>query len=148
MDEANQKKVGAKCQSCGKQLTLDEFRACRGMGHYCAAHRPLGGPRPQAGIPSMRPRSPSAPKTKAAGPGRGRKLSESGVLEYTCKGQFARDGRIRAGRLTTDHPACIDGSVQFVIEKTAYGPAEVPIVYVRDPQGKALAQKAGFEVHG
>lgn len=148
MDEASERKVGAKCQACGKQLTLTEFRACRGMGHYCAAHRPAGGPRPQPGLPTSRPRStPSTAKPKAAGPGRGRKLSANGVLEYTCKGQFACDGRLRAGRLTTDHPACIDGSVQFVIEKTAYGPSEVPILYLKDPQGKALAKKAGFEVH-
>jgi hypothetical protein len=146
-----QRKVGAKCRVCGQQLTVEEFRACSGIGHYCSSHLPASlvkardAARPSR---SSRPRT-SSPKSPAP-PGssrRGRRVSPNGVTEYSCKGQFARKGEIRSGRLTTDHPSCSEGQAVFVYNDVGYGPGEVSTLFIRDPEGRELAQRVGFICH-
>lgn len=143
-----QRKVGARCRICNQQLTVDEFRACSGVGHYCSSHLPASlvqKAQKAQSRPASRPKSSSA--SSALGPPgsrRGRRLSESGVIEYSCKGQFARGGVIRSGRLTTDHPSCIEGQAVFVYNGLGYGPGEITTLFIRDPEGRRLAERVGF----
>ncbi len=136
------RRVAAKCRVCGERLTVEEFRACEGVGHFCGKHLPAK----QVGA-SSKPRRPSRTKKSTAVKGnrRGRRISESGATEYSCKAQFARDGVIRRGKLTSDHPSCLEGDVVFVSKDVGYGPSEIAMLYIADPEGRARAQTAGFE---
>lgn len=138
-----QELTAATCRTCGRRLTIPEFRACTGLGHYCANHLP----------------PPSAPKARSSavrrakaeptpGSRRGRRISESGVIEYSCRGQFARSGVTRPGRLTTDHPSCVAGSAVFVCNNVGYGPGEIVTLFIKDPDGRALAERNGFRCQG
>ena len=135
-------RVAATCRICGRQLTVAEFRACNGFGHYCDAHLPTRAK--QAPAPRAPPR-----RVSLAPPGsrRGRRISETGVVSYSCKAQFASDGVIRRGRLTTDHPSSTEGSPVFVCKGVGYGPVEIAMLFIRDPDGRSLAQRAGFSCH-
>lgn len=137
-------RVAATCRTCGERLTVSEFKACEGIGHYCAKHRPAGAATKTSSVPKKRtPRS-------SGGSGAGRRIrrvSESGVIEYPCKAQMAGKGDMRRGRLTPDHPACEEGGVVFVIGDIAYGPDQVVTLFIRDPDGRRLALRAGFECH-
>jgi hypothetical protein len=75
---------------------------------------------------------------------RGRRVSASGAIEYSCKGQFARDGVTRAGKLTSDHPSCVGGGMVFVCDGVGYGPGEIATLFIRDPDGRDLARRAGY----
>lgn len=134
--------TAAQCRTCGRQLTVTEFQACRGIGHYCATHLPAA--------PAPRPRSTPASSSsgkRPAGSRRGRRVSESGVIEYSCKAQFARNGVTRSGRLTTDHPACMAGGAVFVYDEVGYGPGEIVMLFIKDPDGRSLAERTGFRCH-
>jgi hypothetical protein len=74
-------------------------------------------------------------------------VSANGVTEYSCKAQFARGGVIRSGYLTTDHPACTEGTAVFVHEEIGYGPGEIATLFIRDPEGRRLAEHVGFICH-
>jgi hypothetical protein len=121
-------------------LTVEEFRACAGVGHYCANHLPEA----ETG------RGPKRAKTtrrKAQTSTRGRSITPSGTAAYPCKGQFASDGVIRRGKLTADHPASLGGEAVFVWKDTGYGPGEVVTLFITDPKGRELAWAAGFACH-
>ncbi len=135
--------TAATCRTCGRRLTIEEFRACTGVGHYCAAHLPP----PSASKTRSGPirRAGTAP---SVGNRRGRRVSESGVIEYACRGQFARNGVTRPGRLTTDHPSSIAGGAVFVCNNVGYGPAEIATLFIKDPEGRALAERHGFHCQG
>jgi hypothetical protein len=135
--------VSAKCRTCGKQLTATEFRACGGIGHYCSAHLPRSTGR------SARPaHSPGAPARRPATVGRrNRRTTESGGVEYPCKAQFASDGAIRRGRLTTDHAASSDGNAVFVMNDVPYSATEIVTLFISDPDGRRLARQSGFACH-
>jgi hypothetical protein len=152
MTEDAQRKVGAKCRICSQQLTVEEFRACSGVGHYCSIHLPasLAEKAKKAQAKPARPRSSSPSRSATLGPPgsrRGRRLSESGAIEYSCKAQFARGGVIRSGRLTTDHPSCVEGTAVFVHNGLGYGPGEIDTLFIRDPEGRRLAERVGFACH-
>lgn len=134
--------TAASCRVCGKPLTIDEFRACSGFGHLCAAHLPAG-TGSSAGA-SPRPRS-AAPRL--SGGGGVRERSAFGSADYPCRAQFARDGRIRRGRLTSNHPSSIDGGVVFVSEGIGYGPTEIVTLFIRHAAGRDMAVRAGFRCH-
>lgn len=140
--DSGDRKVGAKCRVCGEQLTVTEFRACSGRGHYCAKHLPA-----TTGRKTPTPRLSRSRSAPSGGGRRNRRVSESGVVEFPCKAQFARNGTIRRGRLTTDHPSCPDGGVVFVSESVGYGPGEVAVLFIRDPDGRRMAEHAGYECH-
>jgi hypothetical protein len=138
-----QQLTAAKCRTCGRQLTIDEFRACTGIGHFCSNHRPTGAPERTRSATRPKPQGPRPPGNR-----RGRRVSESGVIEYSCKAQFARNGVTRSGRLTTDHPSCIGGAAVFVYDSVGYGPGEIATLFIKDPEGRSLAQRSGFHCHG
>ncbi len=69
------------------------------------------------------------------------------MIEYSCKAQFARKGDIRAGRLTTDHPSCDTGQAVFVYNDVGYGPGEIATLFIKDPDGRRLAEHVGFTCH-
>lgn len=146
MNDETQRKVGARCRVCGQQLTLQEFRACSGIGHYCSSHLPVSLARKAQPKPA-RPRPAPRPAGGAGPSRRGRRVSPSGIVEYSCKAQFARLGTIRSGRLTTDHPSCVEGSAVFVYKGVGYGPGEVEMLFIRDPEGRRLAERVGFTCH-
>lgn len=139
MDD-NERLVSARCRACGKQLTAAEFRQCSGMGHYCSAHLPATSTRASRGTPARRSSS-SRPASEGR---RSRRFNETGGVEYPCKAQFASDGVIRRGRLTADHPAAGDGNAVFVIEGVPYSATEIVSLFIRDPDGRRLAQRSGF----
>jgi len=142
VDDTN-RKVGAKCRVCGEQLTVAEFRACRGVGHYCEKHRPAS----TAGRKTTAVR-PSRPRSASSGGGRrNRRISESGTVEFPCKAQFARNGVIRRGRLTSDHVSCPEGGVVFVSDGVGYGPGEIAVLFIRDPDGRRMAEHVGYDCH-
>lgn len=148
--ETPQRKVGARCRICNQQLTVEEFRACSGVGHYCKTHLPasLAAKAQKAQSRPVRTRSnPRSAGSAGTGSRRGRRISESGAVEYSCKGQFARGGVIRSGRLTTDHPSCAEGSAVFVCNGLGYGPGEIDTLFIRDPEGRRLAERVGFTCH-
>ncbi|MBI4578879.1 MAG: hypothetical protein HY718_04200 [Planctomycetes bacterium] len=151
MGAETERRVGAKCRVCGQQLTVEEFRACSGMGHYCSSHLPAGRPRPSPTTRAPRPASGassvSSGRSASSGSRRGRRISAAGAVEYSCKAQFARNGVIRSGRLTTDHPSCTDGEAVFVHNDVGYGPGEVATLFIRDPEGRRLAERVGFACH-
>ncbi len=139
----------ASCRTCGKELTIDEFRACAGLGHYCTTHLPAA---PIKKASTTRKTAPSEKKTTQTGSRRGRRVSESGVVEYSCRAQFARTGSIKRGKLTTDHPSCLPGEAVFVCssserrgEEIGHGPGEIVTLFITDSEGLSLARKAGFE---
>ena len=146
MVEDQQRKVEAQCRVCGRQLTVEEFRACRGVGHYCSTHLPASQVAKAQRSGTSRPRSRPA-GSAGTGSRRGRRLSPNGVIEYSCKAQFARGGVIRSGRLTTDHPSCVDGIAVFVHNNLGYGPGEIDTLFIRDPEGRRLAEQSGFSCH-
>lgn len=134
--------TAAKCRTCGRQLTTEEFRACRGTGHYCATHLSAAtAPAPRAS------RSSGSTRSQPGTSRRGRRVSESGVIEYSCRGQFARNGVTRAGKLTTDHPSCIGEGAVFVCDDVGYGPGEIVTLFIKDPEGISLARRSGFTCH-
>ncbi len=135
--------TAATCRSCGRQLTITEFQACRGMGHFCATH--LHAPPPERPRPSKQ--QPRQPAIRSGASRRGRRISESGVIEYSCKAQFARNGVTRSGRLTSDHPSCIGGSMVFVSDGIGYGPGEIATLFIKDPEGRDAAERSGFHCH-
>ena len=57
VENAEGRTVAARCQKCGKHLTLNEFRASS-KGHYCEAHRPRRKPVP------ARPSRPTLKRSK------------------------------------------------------------------------------------
>jgi len=130
-------------------LTVEEFRACSGIGHYCTIHLPASLVQKQQAKTASRQRSRPASASALGPPGsrRGRRLSENGVIEYSCKAQFARGGIIRSGRLTTDHPSCVEGTAVFVYNGLGYGPGEIDTLFIRDPEGRRLAERVGFTCH-
>lgn len=146
MSQEVPRKVGARCRVCDRQLTIEEFRACSGVGHYCAAHLPAGAVKSRKAARPSRTRSGSG-RSKPAGSRRGRRVSANGVTEYSCKAQFARRGEIRSGRLTTDHPGATEGQAVFVYNDVGYGPGEVDTLFIRDPEGRRLAEHTGFACH-
>jgi len=135
--------VAAVCRICGRHLTLEEFRACRGMGHYCASHHSLGTVKAEnlrpSGSPRRRPPKPTGDRSAADGSMR--------ATGYPCKAQFAKTAAIRRGRLTTQHPSCVDGQAVFVSDGVGYGPAEVATLFIAHPEGRALARRSGYECH-
>ena len=131
--------VAAKCRICGRNLTVSEFRACGGVGHYCQAHLPASA--------TVKARTPKRRTTPSGGTGRGAKVSESGVVEYPCKGQFASNGVIRRGKLTTDHPSCLQGEVVFVCKEIGYGPGEISTLFIKNFDGRKQAESTGFYCH-
>jgi hypothetical protein len=135
--------VSATCRTCGKQLTAGEFRSCRGIGHYCAAHLPVS---TQQSRPASSRRS-TAPRSAADQGRRNRRFTESGGVEYPCKAQFASDGAIRRGRLTTEHAASTEGNAVFVIDDIPYSSTEIVTLFIRDPDGRRLAIRSGFNCH-
>lgn len=138
-DEAG--KVAATCRTCGRRLTVEEFRACRGRGHYCKAHL-------SNAVEKRRPTRRSRPRQpRAAGRGSGGRIAESSAVEYSCKAQFAADGVIRQGKLTADHPSCLDGDLVFVHKQVGYGPSEVATLFIADPQARRLAERSGYACH-
>ncbi len=137
------RKLAATCRVCGRNLTLDEFRACAGAGHYCQSHLPSSATR-KSPTTGTRKRSGSARSSTSR---RGRKVSESGVTEYSCKAQFSGSGVIRSGRLTTDHASSFRGGAVFVNKGIGYGPGEIVTIFITDPEGRRLAERAGFECH-
>jgi len=132
--------VAATCRICGRQLTLLEFRACSGLGHFCQEHLPAG-PAPDRSAWH----GGAAARSPVQSPSRPRKVP-SEQADYPCKAQFARDGVIRRGRLTGNHPAC-SGRVAFVCRDMAYGPGEVVMLFIRNKEGRALAERCGFSCH-
>ncbi len=134
----------ATCKTCGRQLTIEEFRACSGIGHYCAKHLHA---KPESTQTKRGSTSPKRRTKRSSSTKRGRRISASGKVEYSCKGQFAGDGVIRQGWLTSDHPSCLEGDVVFVHKNIGYGPSEIVCLFIKDPQGKALAQRVGFTCH-
>lgn len=144
-----QRRVGAKCRICSQQLTVEEFRACSGVGHYCSIHLPASLVQKAQPKAAPRPRTRSTASSPVGPPGsrRGRRLSENGAIEYSCKAQFARGGVIRSGRLTTDHPSCVEGTAVFVFNGLGYGPGEIDTLFIRDPEGRRLAERVGFTCH-
>lgn len=151
MSGETQRKVGAKCRICGQQLTVEEFRACSGLGHYCSIHLPASMVKARD---AARPARPVRPRTPGSGtpvpPGssrRGRRVSPNGTVEYSCKAQFARKGDIRSGRLTTEHASCGEGQAVFVYNDVGYGPGEIDTLFIRDPEGRELAERVGFVCH-
>lgn len=140
------RKVGARCRVCNQQLTVDEFRACKGVGHYCTAHLPASRVRAASANRPSRPKT-STGAGRSTGNRRGRRLSANGYTEYSCKAQFARRAELRAGRLTSDHPSCDPGSAVFVYNEVGYGPGEIDTLFIRDPEGRELARRAGFNCH-
>lgn len=142
MDDS-ERLVSATCRACGKQLTAGEFRACRGIGHYCTAHLPLS-PQP---VRATAPRRASSPRSTASEGRRNRRFTESGGVEYPCKAQFASDGAFRRGRLTTEHPASSEGNAVFVINEIPYSSTEIVTLFIRDPDGRRLAVQSGFNCH-
>ena len=151
MSDQTPRKVGARCRVCSQQLTVDEFRACSGVGHYCATHLPASLIKARdASRPARTVRTRSSSSKGSNPPGssrRGRRTSANGVTEYSCKAQFARKGEIRSGRLTTDHPACTPGQAVFVYDDVGYGPGVVDTLFIRDPDGRRLAEHVGFACH-
>jgi hypothetical protein len=138
MQDDGTRKSAASCKVCKRQLTIDEFRACSGIGHYCSAHLPS-----KARSAATKPASKKSPST-----GRGRKrVSDSGAVEYSCKAQFAGTGVIRAGKLTTGHAASYQGHAVFVLKKIGYGPGEILTLFIADRDGRRLAERSGFECH-
>lgn len=133
-----QRTVAAKCRVCGRQLTIEEFRACDGRGHYCKAHLTAAAPEP--------PKRPKRTRSSSASTGgrRGRHVTESGAIEYSCRAQFARDAAIRRGRLTSEHASCSDGGVVFVSNKVGHGPSEIVTLFIKDPDGRRLAERSGY----
>jgi hypothetical protein len=148
MTEDKQRKVGATCRICSQQLTVEEFRACSGVGHYCSTHLPasLVAKVKAKTAPRPRTRSPKSP-AGSAGSRRGRRISENGIIEYSCKAQFARGGVIRSGRLTTDHPSSLECNPVFVYNNLGYGPGEIDTLFIRDPECRREAERAGFTCH-
>lgn len=141
MSEDQVRKVGAKCKSCGRQLTVDEFRDCSGIGHYCKEHLPVG----SVAKPAVS-RTPSArPRPRPTGNKRGQHRTESGAIEYSCKAQFAKNGVIKRGRLSTEHPAADEGQAVFVVDGIPYTPSEIAVLFIKDPDGRRIAQLAGFD---
>lgn len=69
------------------------------------------------------------------------------MVEYSCTAQFARNGVTRRGRLTADHPSSIGGSLVFVSNGLGYGPGEIATLFIKDPEGRAAAERAGFTCH-
>jgi hypothetical protein len=135
----------ATCLTCGKPLTSEEFHACAGLGHYCAAHlcnSPKRADKSTKAAPKPRKRSP-----RKTGLRRGQRTSESGVLEYSCKAQFAGSGVIRSGWLTSEHASCPGNTVVFVHKKIGYGPGEIVTLFIKDSDGRRLAERAGYECH-
>lgn len=132
--EDSEQKTGATCIACGERLTLAEFRACHGVGHYCEKHRPD----PAAGARTKKPAKRRRPSTTS------RKSASSGPVEYPCKGQFAHDGVIRRGKLTVNHSLSLAGESVFVCNEIGYGPGEIVNLFIKTPEGRALAEKAGF----
>ena len=135
----------AKCRTCGRQLTITEFKACSGVGHYCADH--LAAVKSPARTRVSRPSTPSTP-SKPGTSRRGRRISETGAIEYSCKGQFARNGVTRAGKLSTEHPSCLAGGAVFVCNDVGYGPGEIVTLFIKDPEGRSLAERNGYHCHG
>lgn len=147
MTDEPKRVVAAVCRICGRHLTLEEFRACRGMGHYCTSHHSLGtvkaeNLRPSG--PARRRSSKSAGRTVDGRPPADRSARPSG---YPCKAQFAKTAAIRRGRLTTEHASCVDGQAVFVSNEVGYGPAEIAMLFITHPEGRALAQSSGYECH-
>ena len=138
----DERKVAATCRTCGRQLTLAEFRACYGLGHHCAVHLPAA-----SASPAKATATPKKRRARSSATRRGRRVSESGVVEYSCRAQCASTGVIRRGKLTSDHPACPADGVMFVSRKVAYGPGEVVTLFIKDPEGRALAERAGYDCH-
>lgn len=133
------RKLAATCGTCGRQLTLAEFRACSGVGHFCTAHLHAEvSTKTKATRPSRRARA--SPPSR----GRSRRVSESGAIEYPCKGQFASNGVIRRGKITSDHPSCFDGGVVFVCNDIGHGPGEIVTLFINDPVGRSLAERTGY----
>ena len=135
--------VSAKCRTCDKQLTAAEFRACSGLGHYCSAHLPASTGRSSRTAPVRRSESSHVPTEGR----RNRRLTESGGVEYPCKAQFASDGTIRRGRITVDHAAATEGNAVFVMNDIPYSATEIVTLFIRDPDGRRLAQRSGFHCH-
>ncbi|MBN1513861.1 MAG: hypothetical protein JXB13_17730 [Phycisphaerae bacterium] len=133
--------VAAVCKVCGRQLTVLEFRACSGLGHFCGDHLPAG-PAPDRSISRGRAQA----GTGSGGSRSRRQVTPLGPADYPCKGQFARDGVIRRGRLLSNHPSC-PGRVAFVCKDIAYGPGEVVLLFIRSAEGRALAERCGFSCH-
>jgi len=134
-----ERKVAAKCRTCGEHLTVAEFRACSGVGHYCKAHLPSGS--------ATRQKSAAPPKRRPprmSGGAKGPRVTPSGAAEYPCKAQFAGTGVIRRGVLTSDHPSCLPGDVVFVHKKIGYGPGEIVTLFIKDARGRALAERTGY----
>ena len=137
MDD-DRRTVGAKCRTCGRNLTVAEFRACDGMGHFCTAHR--------SGEATPKPVM-SKPRRKRSVTSRaGRRVTESGDVEYPCKGQFASNGVIRAGKLADNHPSCPEDGWVFVCRNIGYGPGEIARLFIRNAEGRDFARRAGYEV--
>ena len=131
------RKLAATCRICSRPLTLGEFRACSGVGHYCTAHL--------AAVAGSKPTRARQRRSAGSTAGkRGRHISESGVTEYSCKGQFAADGVIRRGKLTSEHASCLDGDVVFVCNDVGHGPGEIVALYISDPKGRVLAERTGY----
>ena len=135
----------AKCLTCGKPLTNEEFHACAGLGHYCATHL-SNSPRhtDKSTKATARPRKRNPRRT---GLRRGQRKSESGALEYSCKAQFAGSGVIRSGWLTSEHASCHRNNVVFVHKDIGYGPGEVVTLFIKDSDGRRLAERTGYECH-
>ena len=172
------RKVGARCRECGQQLTIEEFRKCSGMGHYCSSHLSMAQAqatkKSSASSRATRLRAVSSSASSSsgssasdtagssvsasgstrssagsapAGSRRGRRTSANGYTEYSCKAQFARRGEIRSGRLTQDHPSCDRGQAVFVYNDLGFGPGEIATLFIRDPEGRTLAESVGFVCH-
>jgi len=138
--DAESDKVAAVCRVCGRQLTLLEFQACSGVGHLCQEHLRAQSA-PDRSI--FRSRRPGGGDVASVAP---RRVGSFGQAEYPCKGQFARDGVIRRGRLMGNHPSCA-GRVVFVCKDIGYGPGEIVTLFIRSAEGRALAERAGFSCH-
>lgn len=134
-------KSAATCRVCDRQLTVEEFRACAGVGHYCTTHLPADAAK------TKRKSAPRKRSTTSSGSKRGRTVTDSGVVEYSCKAQFASTGVMRRGKLTSEHPSAFGGGVVFVHEGIGYGPGEIVTLFIKDPDGRRLAERTGFECH-
>lgn len=133
--------VSATCRTCQKQLTVDEFRTAEARDIIAPRILPAQSRHPQP----PRPRSSASTGARKAAA-----IADSmkpGRQSTPCKAQFASDGVIRRGRLTCDHPACSDGSEVFVVNDVPYTPTEIVTLFIRDPDGRRIAQGSGFNCH-
>ncbi|MBN1345841.1 MAG: hypothetical protein JXQ73_24330 [Phycisphaerae bacterium] len=135
--------VAAKCRTCGRNLTVTEFRECSGIGHYCKTHLPVGSVKT-----THAPRRATKRVPGKSGGGRYRRVNESGIVEFPCKAQFAGSGVVHRGKLTSDHPSCMEGDIVFVCKDIAHGPSEIILLFIKDPDGRKRAERAGFDCRG